>query len=770
MGRNTKEPEIRKYYKPSDAEEKELAFVYDRFTSMKDSPQRKDAEAEWDKGEKAWDQCTKEDEDLEDWQADYYVPLTTAIVEDILSEMIGQSPRPIVLPRSDEDIPKATVMKHIFEYSWEVADGDEELENVLKDCLIYGNGFAQEYYWKDRRMIRTLSAINKNKKVVTEKYNEYEDFDYDDVYMESVSPYELYFDEMARTINRGPYKARDAIRRMVMKLEDAKIFFSGDVWNPYDNMKFVVPGKDTGYYSFFKPPEDVKKDDEVEVLWYTSRRPKDALNIVINDVFIKGGPNPYKHKQLPYAMTYDVKRPHKFYHKGEPKLLESIQKEVNILRRMITDRNHLDIDKMFLVSNTETYKEDDTITRPHGIIRVDDPANYKPIEYGDIPTSVGLTLQELDRDATKVSGVDLRPQAARTPITATDAAIMKEQLVKRIAAKLRRLEKGFLIDIGRIRMANFIQFYSQPKMEEIIGEAGSKEYDKKVRDAQAQGLLVMQDGKPYIEKYRNIRIKNKKLIPDANGTIVEQPWKGYTFFDLKPKDYTPIAQGGFNIAFEAGATMPVSKPLMAKQIQDAVAQLMPLATAGVGYDPVKLGDKLLESLDQNPDEYHADQAPEKDIEQARKDAAVNLAATENSQVAAGQTIPKDGTPYASAAHTMIHIAFIRSPQGKSLPMNSYAALVKHTMGEIALQEARGGGVASLTGTGQPPISSNNNGGSTPQSTVPPAPTNGGGKFNLGANVNMPPLIQGGEGTPSQTQKGSVLSRVFSLFRGNPSGK
>lgn len=31
--------------------------------------------------------------------------------------------------------------------------------------------------------------------------------------------------------------------------------------------------------------------------------------------------------------------------------LESIQDEINTLRRMVIDRNHLDIDKMFLVSN-----------------------------------------------------------------------------------------------------------------------------------------------------------------------------------------------------------------------------------------------------------------------------------------------------------------------------------------------------------------------------------------------------------------------------------
>jgi hypothetical protein len=687
--------------------------------------------------------------------------------------MIDQSPRSIILPLSGEDKPKATVMRHAYDFSWEVADGDEELENTLHDCLIYGDGFAQEYYWKDRRIIRMVNGVSKNKQKQTiENYTEVEKFDFDGAYMENVSPYELYFDEVARSINRGPYKARDAIRRFIMKLDDAKEFFTGDVWDPYGNMRFVRPGKDTNYYSYYKPPEDVDKEDEVEVLWRWARRPTDALEIVINDVLIKSGPNPYKHKQLPFAKTSDVKRPHKFYHKGEPKLLESIQKETNVLRRMITDRNHLDIDKMWLVDRNETYSEDDTITRPHGIIRVDDPSNYKAVEYGDIPNSVGTTLAELNTDAMKVTGVDLRPQGARTPLTATDAAIVKEQLVMRVKAKLRRLENGFLIDIGRQRVSNIMQFYSQPKLEKIIGEAGTEEYRKEVQEAQQQGLLVNQDGNNFKAKYKQIRLKGKQLMPDASGNIVEQPAQGYTFFNMKPETFMPVAEGGFDIRFEAGSTMPVSKPLLAKQTQDAVAQLMPLASAGIGYDPVKLGDALLKSLNQDPEDFHKDEAPEQGIEQARQDMQINLASQENQTVAKGGNIPPMGTPYAGAAHTMIHIAFLRSPQGKTMPMNLFGELTKHIMGEITMQEARGtGGVASLLGKGQPSTPNQpGQGGVPPQANVPPASPPSSTPFNIGANLSMPAMVTGGENTPAATQKGSVLSRVFSLFRPGMTGR
>lgn len=748
-----KEPKIRKYYKPSEKEAQSIEHVYTRYVSMKDNPHRTDAVKEWDESEKAWDQYSKIDEKLEEWQAKYYVPLTTSTVEQILSEMVDQSPRPIILPLSAEDKPRATVMRHVFDFTWETADGDEELENVLKDCLIYGNGFAQEYYWKDRRLIRSLVGMGKGEKGKRlPEYNETEIFEYDDCYMESVSPYELYFDEVARTINRGPYKCRDAIRRYIMKLDDFKTFFSGDVWDPFNNVRFVRPGGDTNWYSFYQPPNDVDKGEEVEVLWYWSRSPNDSLRIVANDVLIKDGPNPYKHKQIPFAMTYDVKRPHKFYHKGEPKLLESIQKELNIIRRMITDRNHLDIDKMWLIGRNETFNEDDTISRPHGYIRVDDPSNYKPLEYGDIPASVSLTLQEINKDATRVTGVNDRFSIGATPITATDAAIKKEQMMQSIKAKLRRLEKGFLVDIGRMRVSNIIQFYSQPKLEKILGDAGTQEFERQKAEAIRQGFLVETGGKTYKKEFRNIRVKGKELAPDARGEIQEFPKQGYSFFDLKPEYFVPVARGGFQIRFEAGSTMPVSKALMVKQTQDAVTQLMPLASAGIGYDPVKLGDELLKSLDKDPEDFKIESA-EQDVSQAREEILINLASQENEEVTKGSPIPELGTPYATAAHTKIHLAYMRSPKGQGMPDTNFRLLSKHAMGEITAQEMRGD-VASMTGQELP--NANTAPGTTQPSAGSPPP------YNSEMKAINPAMIQGGEETQG-TQKGSIMTRVLGLM-------
>jgi hypothetical protein len=322
---NKKKKTIRDLYKPSDDEIATLSRVYTRYSAMKDSPDRKKAEIEWERGRKQWE-ALREERGSDEWQSNHYVPLTTAVVESALSEVMGDSPRPMILPRGSEDEPKASVMSHIFDYTWEISDSDLEFEDIVHDAFIEGTGIGQEYFYSDIRKIKT-----KLKEGSKTEWEEEDQVDYNDCYLECVKNDDFFVDEAARGF-RGPYAARDCIRRYIMHIDDFKQFFSGSTWNPLDNAKYVVPGGDTNYYEWYAPPQGMDHSKYVEVLWYWAYRPDDCLFIVANDVLVVAGPNPYKHKQLPFARAVDVKRTHKFYGKGESALLESIQDELNVIR------------------------------------------------------------------------------------------------------------------------------------------------------------------------------------------------------------------------------------------------------------------------------------------------------------------------------------------------------------------------------------------------------------------------------------------------------
>src|SRR3990167_8251921 len=741
---------INKDYHPGDKEQELRKWVYKRKHDMEYATERQRMEKEWNAGEKAWDGYRKE-KGPDDWQSDYYIPLTTAVIESILAEVVDQSPRPLILPRGAEDAPKATIVKHAFNYTWDVANGDEEIQKVFKGALIRGTRIAQEYYLKDRRLVRDVQGFHKNKRKTVFDTKEREVFEHDDPMMEEVSLWDLFVDEKARDFNRGNYKARDCIRRYIMNYRDAKIQFSGDVWNPMGNFRFVKPGGNTDYYQFYTPPTGIDHGEDVEVLWYWARKPEDLQIVIINDVVVVMGPNRYKHKQLPFARAVDVSRLDHFYGKGEPKLLSSVQEELNTIRRMTIDRHHLDIDKTFIVPPSLSLDEQELIARPHGLIVAENPKDVMPLEYGDIPVSVQLTQKAIQEDAVRVTGVDDRVQSlAKTPSTATEAAILKESTLKRIRMKIRSLENGFLTDIARMRVANILQFYSQPKLESIVGQAGTAEYQREMARLAREGLLTSFEGKPMKKQFKQIPIQGKELAPDATGNFAERTITGTSFFTLKPEFFMPVARAGYDIRFEAGAELPISKPLMQSKMQEMFDRLLPIAVEGITtYDPEKLADMLVKINDMNPQELKKEQGVEEaGIESQRLEMAIDLAGQENQAILGGKPIPPNGTPYAPPSHTMVHIGFLKSPQMKQASEDIYKQLLAHVVGEMQAQTLRQGGTgltASAMGTpggAQGTPNQPQHGQSAPMSMGSP-PTAPGAMNNI-----IPGMIEGGMQVPT----------------------
>lgn len=732
---DNKQAKINKVYTPSDKEQFYRKHVYDRKTDMEDAEERVRALKIWDNAEKQWEQYRAE-KDRDDWSSNYYVPLTTAVVESAISEMVDLMPAPFVMPRGAEDIWKARIMEEIFKYSWEISNGDEEMKQIIRGTVIHGTAIGQEYYLKDARTIKTISGLSEIKNRRKQRQFEGEEkevLEYDDVMLEWVSPWDFLIDENAREINRGPYKARDCIRRYIMSYDDAKRFFKGnEIYDHLNNFRFVKPGGNTDYFQFFKPPQGMRKADDVEVLWYWSRTPEDTLCIVINDVVVRMGPNPYRHKQLPYGKVVDINRLGKFYGKGEPELLESIQEESNMLRRMIMDRNHLDIDKMFTGPQNTQLDEDDLIARPHGFIPGED---IKAIEYGDIPLSVERTIKSIGEDKISVTGIDERFQSvSRTPSTATEAAILKEATLKRIKMKLKNFEKGFLVDVGRMRVSNILQFYPQPKLERIVGDKKTEEFKRNVAELARKGLLETRGGQMYEKKYKSITLQGSEMIFDAKGNPTVRRAPGMSFFEALPEFFVPSSELGYDIRFEAGPSMPVSKPLMQSKMMEAFDRVAPFAQQGLtNYDPEKLVDELIvKPADLNPEELkRKEEMEDEGMEEGRIDMAIELASQENQAAMNGEPIPALGTPYAPEPHTRIHLEFLNSEPGKQMPEANLAKFVQHITGEIKAIKQREGGA----------------GGQPAQGGQIASPATGGG-MGQGNQEVMPAMIQGGNQVPT----------------------
>jgi len=705
-----KEPDIRASYRPSKKRKEVIDMVYRRKQEMSESEDRQAAVKEWENAEKQYN-AYRPEKAADDWQSNIFIPHTTAVVEGILSEMIENSPRPLYLPRESSDVAAATLANHIFSYTWDIGNGDVELYKVIKDALIKGTGIAQEYYLKVPRKVKELVEFDPAKEI--EKYEDRDIEDFDDCYMEAVRLDDFFVDETARGFD-GPNGARDCIRRYVMNIDDVRSFFTGPIWNPFDAVKYVKVGGDTNYYEFYKPPQGLRQDKEVEVLWYWNK-PEDKLAIVANDVLIRDGPNPYRHKQLPFARCVDIMKPHGFYGTGEPKLMESLQEELNTLRRMRLDRQHLMIDPMFIGAAREALDEEDLMVRPGGLIQVDDPKSFLPVETPDTKRSAYLEEDKLKEDITRVCGFDDRMQAVKTPGTATEAAILKESSLKRVRLKVRLLEKGFLTRIGRIRWANIQQFYSKPKVEMIVGKKVSKQYQKVLLKAKAEGRYERINGKDYEKKYRTIRIRDREL--ERRGTeIIERPHAGLTFFEVEPD--LVETKGELDVSIKAGSTLPISKPLLQQRTEALYDRLV----LNPGFDPVKLGESLLRVHDLDPDELKKEELIKPEEELDMELAEINMASMENEQMMQGKAMVP--TPYVSRRHTQIHLAYVKSPKFMALPNDSVIVkiMAAHIAGEMEAQARRGSAPLKQEKKPQPEMGGVMPGGPKPtQQTAPGGP-------------------------------------------------
>jgi hypothetical protein len=690
---------IRQIYNPSDEIKERIRFLYDRKRQMEDSEDRQRQMSKLDDWEKQWEGW-RVDREADEWQSNHVAPITLSVVQTALSEIVKQNLRPFIMPRSSEDVDKAKVMQHVWDYAWEVSDGDKLIFDLVSELLMYGTAIFQEYYRKD---IRKVGSTSMNAKTKEEKTEYKEQVDYEDVCGEIVKLQDFFVDEFARGFD-GPYKARDCFRRYIMDVEDFHRMYDGSDWDQYGNAQYVKAGGDTAYYEWYKPPTGSDMSKRVEVLHYWNE-PEDHFDIVANDVLIRNKPNPYKHKKLPFGRAIDVKRVHSFYGKGEPEILESIQDETNTLRRMVIDRNHLDIDKMFLVSSKLGLDDEDLMARPHGLIPTDDVNGAKAVEYGDIPRSVEMSLKHLEDDSTISTGINPRAQAMPTAGTATEAAILKESTLRRIELKVWLLKREALIRLGRLRMSNILQFYSEPKIVEIIGDKESQEYKSKVANAQQQGDLIQKDGQDYMKQYRQARIDGQELKFNDKGKLMQQKADGSTFFQLKPAYFMPYA-GMFDIKYEAGSNIELSKPLMQSKILELYDRISQIAlTVPNSYDPVKLGDMVIHDyFDKNPDDLKPDQqgANEGDM---RMDMAIQLASMENQQMMKGIAVP--ATAFAPQFHTRIHLEFMNSDTFQQIPKEDpqNQIFLDHVMGELMAQEMRGQGpaVGAPTGMNQNPM-------------------------------------------------------------------
>ena len=89
-------------YKPNAKDRAIRRDVIDRFRRMRDDPIRREAQQDWDRGDKLY-RLWRPERDEDDWRADIRLPDAFAAIQTHLQETVGMKIRPGIRPHEGSD-------------------------------------------------------------------------------------------------------------------------------------------------------------------------------------------------------------------------------------------------------------------------------------------------------------------------------------------------------------------------------------------------------------------------------------------------------------------------------------------------------------------------------------------------------------------------------------------------------------------------------------------------------------------------------------------
>ena len=648
--------------------------VYERFYAMRDDSLRKEVELDWDNADKAFRLYTPV-KDADDWRADLRLPDAFAAIQAQEQENIDRKSRPKLARTEDSDRSKEEWANAILNHNMDATDFDHEYSMVRLERSIKGTAFMRDTYrYETRRIMDPTGEVDENGKML---FQEKEIVEYDDDFAEFIPNEHTFVDPDARDIKY----ANDWVYREVLDI----LTFRDTYGNHPDfmNVEFVKPGGETTNRSFFKSPEDMD-EDQVEVLHYENKAWDEYL-VVANNVPIRIGPLPNKHKQLSLIPFYQYRVPGYFWGVGIPKVIWELSEERRSVRMLNLDRQKMQINKMFLYNRAYDIDEEELTPRPHGFIGVDtngQPLNQvmQPLEYGDVPASYFRTEEILLEDIRRAHGIDDRIQGVNVGGTATEAAILKESSLKRVNMITKLDELSSLKRVGKIKWSNVQFFYREPRVEKIIGP----------------NEIVKKTSRSIVVNGRKFSIESGQLnMEEINGTSsFKLDKKMANFFD-----------DGWDIQVEADAYNSMPQAIRQAKTSEMFDRLTANPLIMQTLDPMKAATELIKENQFNPKSWLRDGG-------RTESEWMELAELENEVMKRGT--PLMPTPGANEAHTMVHLMFAQSAEFEALTPEIQEMFDVHISGENDANPAQGMTADVATESGTDPLGLGAAGGAGPE--------------------------------------------------------
>lgn len=436
--------------------------------------------------------------EIKKWQANVSVPYIHGVVETLKPRILDARPEFTIQGRNEDDQRKAKRLQSLADYTWEISKSDKVAEAVTSSALIYGMGYMQVSWKKDKRKHQFLSTKDLSSKKY--KWKEKEQVFYDAPYVEWVDNYSLWYDwhnieaeSKQYWFKRLVLTAAEIKRRypMAEKKRLNVAFSSGksDLINYADirnrvklDHERITKGADHNQVgggigeNYHETADSTQRMYEV-FEWIQPF--KDVYSVMVNEVpVLKGGfiPNPYDFKESMFISTPYLKIPGEFEGYGLPMILENPQIMLNMIKNQRLDAATLSIHKMWIVNPMANIDKSELVTRPFGIIYSPDPNGAREISMSDVKPSAYREEELLKSDMTYASGVDDFSMAAGGGAgSATEIRHLRESTLERVRLFINHLGDSYS-EVMRFWISMYKQFGNKEMMIRVIGEDGAEEF------------------------------------------------------------------------------------------------------------------------------------------------------------------------------------------------------------------------------------------------------------------------------------------------------
>lgn len=396
----------------------------------------------------------------------FKIPISHTVIDAALSEEMDAFPDIEIDSQEDDDKPKLPVLNSAKKYALAVANWDKVKIDARRISRIYGFCPIRIYYARETRKIKERIPVQGEDGLYTVGYKDTFDYPKDDIMLEVIdNPRRFLIDDTVRDID----DAGDCALITEMSWSAFKQKVQHD--KRYKNVKYVSPG---GYYNLniatgevnipeADTPTSTKK---VKVLEYWNKH-EFRYVMMANGVIIRDVPLVDDHGELPFAVIHMYRRPHVFYSKGIPKILESVEAAYNAIIAAEVQATKLAFP--ILVTREDSGIDPRSIAPYPGIVLEGAYEKMKLEQLGQVPQEAYRLKEKLEQWAIWITGINFQQVFSdKTSDRVGIEALKKESMLSRVNSNLRENESNFIVRIGNLLIQDIMQYYSGPRVRKLM--------------------------------------------------------------------------------------------------------------------------------------------------------------------------------------------------------------------------------------------------------------------------------------------------------------